>query len=81
MTRIIRLTPTQVSEIETCHPESKCECYCDDTHVRTKTVCMYCWYVRPDSRPPIGGVYGEWCQDETACKHLGYCPRQPTCAD
>ena len=29
----------------------------------------------------VGGIYGELCQDETACRHLGYCPRQPTCAD
>ena len=27
------------------------------------------------------GVYGEWCHDPTLCADLGYCPRNPTCAD
>jgi hypothetical protein len=31
--------------------------------------------------PKPRGVYGEWCRDPETCEGLGYCPRDPTCAD
>jgi hypothetical protein len=55
----MNLTPTEIAEICECHPEGKCDCYCDNTHHQNNTVCVYCYHVglcrcghlRTDHRP------------------------------
>ncbi len=50
------MTIEESEEIRECHPESRVECYCNNTHEQNNTTCLYCLiHKRMDFNIPPGG--------------------------